>query len=126
MSERERSPERPTRLETGLYTYSHPQFAQAALRERRAMGFMEEPLFAVCEYPIAHDEEGRREFLKELNRLLEEDEAEALDIEHARVVARGDIAELTSGMEPGQIRRLSENEYAEAYRNKYGDSIVIF
>lgn len=123
MSERERSPERPIRLETGLYTYSHPHFARAALRERRAIGFMEEPLFAVCEYPIVHNSEGRRDYLKKLNSLLEDDEAAALDVEHATVVARGELAELTDGMEPGEVRRVFADEYAQAYRNRYGDVI---
>ena len=123
MSERQQSPERMPRTETGLFIYSHPRFAQQALLERRALSFAEEPLFAVCEYPIVHNSEGRRDFLKKLNSLLEGDEAAALDIEHANVVARGELAELTDGMEPGEVRRVSAEEYAEAYRNKYGDVI---
>lgn len=127
MGEKQKNPERRSepRMFTGVFVCTHPLITMGALREKRALRANEEPMFAVRDVPVICDDQGWQEFDEILHGLLSKDEAELLDLEHMKSFDRGPFESLTDKLEPGQIHRVTDEEYRDAYSRKFGQAIFI-
>ena len=83
-----------------------------------------EPLFAVNDVELAFTKDGWQDFAERLVVHLEGVEA---DLYRGSAVYAVEIAEmpvLTNDLDPGEVRRISDEDYHRAYLEKFGRGII--
>ena len=117
----EREPQ--LRLETGVFRLNVRGVPLEFDPDGKAHPAGGEPRFAIKDVPMLHTKEGWAEFAERLAVHLEGAESELYRGMTVYAVAESPMNQLTDHLESGTIRRVSDDEYAVAYHEKYGDTI---
>lgn len=109
------SPERRQVVRTTVFRLSNPALHEECLRQRRAIPFGAEPVFAAKSFPVDTTSDGLAKLAQELFELLPEEVQTQFDPGRMSVVEENPLETLTEKMTDGELRYVPLEEYPKAY-----------
>ena len=109
---------------TGLFRINMSGVKMELSPDGKAQVAGDEPRFAVKDVELVPTREGWDEFARRLAVHLTGVEGELYRGDRLYAVAESTLDELVDGLQPGEIRLISREEYSEAFIRKYGGGII--